>query len=59
MEFKPIMMDWGPPMDIRLSHIEMEKIFNEFGLKKDYLNVDIGEENPEGKSHYLIIFKKE
>ena len=59
MEFKPIVMDWGPPMDIRLSHIEMEKIFNEFGLKKDYLNVDIGEENPEGKSHYLIIFKKE
>ncbi len=59
MEFKPIKMDWGPPVDVRLSHVEMEEIFNDYGLKKDYLNVDIGEENPEGKSHYLITFKKE
>ena len=59
MEFKPIKMAWGPPIDIRISHVEMEKIFNEYGLKKDSLNVDIGEENPEGKSHYLITFKKE
>ena len=59
MEFKPIEMAWGPPIDIRISHVEMEKIFNEYGLKKDSLNVDIGEENPEGKSHYLITFKKE
>ena len=59
MEFKPIEMAWGPPIDIRISHVEMEKIFNDYGLKKDYLTVDIGEENPEGKSHYLIIFKKE
>lgn len=59
MEFKPIEMAWGPPIDVRISHIEMEKIFNDYGLKKDYLTVDIGEENPEGKSHYLIIFKKE
>ena len=59
MEFKPIEMEWGPPMDIRLSHIELEKIFNEYGLEKTYLTVDIGGETPEGKSHYLIIFEKE
>ena len=59
MDFKPIEMTKGPPIDVRISHIEMEKIFNDHGLEKDYLTVDIGEENPEGKSHYLIIFKKE
>jgi hypothetical protein len=37
----------------------MEEIFNDYGLKRTYLNVDIGEENKEGKSHYLIIFEKE
>ncbi|MDO5815140.1 MAG: class I SAM-dependent methyltransferase [Methanobrevibacter sp.] len=59
MDFKPIEMTKGPPIDVRISHIELEKIFNEYGLTKDYLTVDIGEEYPEGKSHYLIIFKKE
>ena len=59
MDFKPIEMTKGPPIDIRISHVELEKIFNTYGLKKDYLTVDIGEENPQGKSHYLIIFKKE
>lgn len=59
MDFKPIEMTKGPPLDIRISHVEMEKIFNGYGLKRDYLTVDIGEENPQGKSHYLIIFKKE
>lgn len=59
MDFKPIEMTKGPPIDIRISHSEMENIFNAYGLEKDYLNVDIGEENPQGKSHYLIVFKKE
>ena len=59
MDFKPIEMTKGPPIDIRISHVEMEKIFNQYGLKRDHLNVDIGEENPQGKSHYMIIFKKE
>lgn len=59
MDFKPIEMTKGPPIDVRISHVELEKIFNEYGLKKDYLTVDIGEENPQGKSHYLMIFKKE
>jgi ubiquinone/menaquinone biosynthesis C-methylase UbiE len=59
MDFKPIEMAFGPPIEIRISHVEMERIFKEHGLEKTYLNVDIGEENPQGKSHYLIIFKKE
>lgn len=59
MDFKPIEMTKGPPIDVRISHADLEKIFNEYGLKKDYITVDIGEEYPQGKSHYLIIFKKE
>lgn len=59
MDFKPIEMTKGPPIDVRISHVELENIFTKFGLKKDYLTVDIGEEYPQGKSHYLIIFKRE
>ena len=59
MDFKPVEMTRGPPVDVRISHAEVESIFNRQGLVKTYLNVDIGEENPQGKSHYLIIFKKE
>ena len=59
MEFKPIEMDWGPPMDIRLSHAELEKLFSNHDFKKTYLNVDIGKDIGEAKSHYLIIFEKE
>ena len=59
MEFKPVEMDWGPPIDIRISHAELEKIFGDYGLKKTYLNVDIGKDIGETKSHYLIIFEKE
>ena len=59
MDFKAMEMQRGPPLNIRLSHAEVEEIFNRYGLEKTYLTVDIGEEIPEGKSHYLIIFKKE
>ncbi|MBR4448114.1 class I SAM-dependent methyltransferase [Methanobrevibacter sp.] len=59
MEFKPIEMTFGPPIDVRISHIELEKIFNDYGLKKTYLTVDIGSDIGETKSHYLIIFEKE
>ena len=59
MEFKPIEMTWGPPRDIRISHAELEKTFNEYGLKKTHLTVDIGQDIGEAKSHYLIIFEKE
>ena len=59
VDFKAIEMQRGPPLDIRISHAELEEIFNAYGLEKTYLTVDIGEEIPEGRSHYMIIFKKE
>ena len=59
MEFKPIEMKWGPPVDVKVSHFELEEVFIKHGLKKVYLNVDIGQEIPEGRSHYMIVFEKE
>nr|WP_294998241.1 methyltransferase domain-containing protein [uncultured Methanobrevibacter sp.] len=59
IEFKPLDMSFGPPVEIRLSHIELEELFKKHGFKKTYLNVDIGEDIPEGKSHFFVIFDKE
>lgn len=59
MDFKPFDMQKGPPTDIKKSPEELEEIFNNHGLNKVYLNEEIGEDLPEGKSHYLIIFEKE
>jgi len=59
VDFKPLDMSFGPPAEIRLSHIELEELFKKHGFKKTYLNVDIGEEIPEGKSHFFVIFEKE
>ena len=36
----------------------LEELFNNHGLKMTYLNEEIGEDIPEGKSHYLIMFAK-
>ena len=59
MDFKPFDMQKGPPTDIKKSPEELEEIFNKHGLNKVYLNEEIGEDLPEGKSHYLIMFEKE
>ncbi|WP_458453688.1 class I SAM-dependent methyltransferase [Methanobrevibacter sp.] len=59
MDFKPIEMPRGPPIEIRCSHAEVESLFEKHGFRKHFLNVDIGESIPEGKSHFLIIFEKE
>ena len=48
----------GPPTPVRSSPEDLEKLFNEHCLKKTYLNEEIGEDIPEGKSHYLIMFAK-
>lgn len=58
MDFKKQDVKHGPPTSIRSSPQELEKIFKKHGFKVDYLNPDTGEDIPEGKSHYLIIFKK-
>lgn len=59
VEFKPIEMQFGPPLEIRCAHAELEMLFEKHGFKKVHLNVEIGEDVPEGKSHFMIIFEKE
>ncbi len=59
MEFKPLKMSWGPPVDVRISSDDLEEVFSQHDFKKVYLNEDIGSDIPEGKSHYLMIFEKE
>lgn len=59
VEFNPI--DWpiGPPLAIKYAPGELEGIFKKYGFKKTYLNEGIGQDGPNGKSHYLIIFQRE
>ena len=59
MDFKAWDVPKGPPTPIRSSPEELEEFFAKHNLKKVYLNEEIGEDIPQGKSHYLIIFQKE
>lgn len=59
MDYKAWDVPKGPPTPVRSSPEELEGFFNKYGLKKVYLNEEIGEDIPQGKSHYLIIFQKE
>ncbi|WP_458404378.1 class I SAM-dependent methyltransferase [Methanobrevibacter sp.] len=59
MDYKAWDVPKGPPTQVRSSPEELEKLFNAHGLKKIYLNEEIGEDIPQGKSHYLIMFQKE
>ena len=59
MDYKAWDVPNGPPTKMRSSPDDLEKLFNVHGLKKVYLNEEIGEDIPQGKSHYLIMFKKE
>lgn len=59
MDYKAWDVPNGPPTKMRSSPDEMEELFNKHGLNKIYLNEEIGEDIPEGKSHYLIMFEKE
>ena len=58
VEFNPV--DWpiGPPIEIKYAPDELEGIFNKFDFDKVYLNDNIGQDGPNGKSHYVIIFEK-
>ena len=58
VEFNPI--DWpiGPPTEIKYAPEELEEIFDEYDFRKVYLNDSVGQEGPDGKSHYLIIFQR-
>ena len=59
MDFKAIDMQRGPPTDIKSTPDELEDLFSNHGLKMTYLNEEIGEDIPEGKSHFIIIFEKD
>ena len=49
----------GPPTAFRSSPEELEEVFAKHGLKMTHLNEEIGEDIPQGKSHYFIVFQKE
>lgn len=59
VDFRPVVWDIGPPLEIKYAPDELEGIFNKYGFKKTFLNEELGLDGPEGKSHYLIIFEKE
>ena len=59
MDYKAWDVPKGPPTQVRSSPGELESFFKRHNLKKIYLNEEIGEDIPEGKSHFLIIFQKE
>ncbi|MDO5859906.1 class I SAM-dependent methyltransferase [Methanobrevibacter sp.] len=58
MDYKAWDVPKGPPTKMRSSPEELEELFNNHGLKMIYLNEEIGEDIPQGKSHYLIMFEK-
>lgn len=57
MDYKKQDVKHGPPYAIRSSPEELKQEFIKHGLVMTYLNEDIGEEIPEGMSHYLIVFE--
>ena len=59
MDYKAWDVPKGPPTPVRSSPDDLEKLFKSHGLKKVYLNEEIGEDIPQGKSHFLIMFQKE
>jgi ubiquinone/menaquinone biosynthesis C-methylase UbiE len=58
VEFRPI--DWpiGPPAEIKLAPSRLEEIFSSHGFEKTFLTEEMGQEGPDGHSHYMIIFEK-
>lgn len=59
MDYKAWDVPKGPPTAFRSSPEELEEIFAKHGLKMTHLNEEIGEDIPQGKSHYFIVFQKE
>ena len=58
MDYKAWDVPNGPPTKMRSCPEDLYKLFNTHNIKKVYLNEEIGEDIPQGKSHYLIMFKK-
>ena len=58
MDYKAWDVPKGPPTQFRSSPEELEGFFNKHNLEKIRLNEEIGEDIPQGKSHYMIIFQR-
>lgn len=58
MDYKKWDVPKGPPTQVRNSPEELEEFFKRHNLKMTYLNEEIGEDIPEGKSHFFIVFEK-
>lgn len=59
MDYKKQDVKHGPPYAIRSSPDELKEEFEKQGLVMTYLNEEIGEDIPEGKSHYFIVFEND
>ena len=59
MDYKKWDVPKGPPTQARSSPEELQEFFAKHNLKMTYLNEEIGEDIPEGKSHFFIVFEKE
>ena len=59
MDYKKMDTGYGPPLRVKSSPEELEKMFAKHGLKMMQLDTEVGEDLEQGcKSHYLIIFEK-
>ena len=59
VDFNPIEIPHGPPVDIKISPERLEELFAKHNLKRIYLNEELGADYPNGKSHYMIMFINE
>ena len=48
----------GPKYQMRVSHEEVIESYEKNSFKLEKLDTEVGEDIPEGKSHYLLIFEK-
>lgn len=58
MDYKKHEAKHGPRYEVRSSPNELINIFKNHNMELNSLNNEIGEDIPQGKSHYLIIFEK-
>lgn len=58
MDYKKQEAKHGPPYAVRSSPDELIEVFKNHGMELASLEDDVGEDIPQGKSHYLIVFEK-
>ncbi|MBX7076830.1 MAG: methyltransferase domain-containing protein [Methanobacteriaceae archaeon] len=58
MDYKKQEVRHGPPYQMRVDSEDVKKAFVDNGFKFISEDNEVGEDIPEGKSHYLLIFEK-